>query len=238
MRNYLKTTQIYSIDMSEKTVFNLLKELKQNLLFPSIVFFPLDYVQEYGTEEEIKNIITAFDPFDKIILASDLENTKILSDNVDVSILLKKSEILLENLFTLKSYQEKLNNTEFTFLIDKYIEYVYGYLYFSNLLLKTFLEVNSTEYHQYESLFILQNENFKTHFFEVIDLFPNNKSEYLFNNSDYEEERNENLITFSDKVKLKKTVKKTKKKNLITDEQARNYLLETVFSVNFSDNDN
>lgn len=175
--------------------------------------------------------------------------------------LLKRTS-LEQNIYTLLKKKKELDSKEFHYVLGKYFDQVEFYCAIVN-----WLSVNLSIYHKNEidmvtiGSFELQNELYKSHFIELINLFyPSEliqlkeyydlsellktyfpdlmarydkasnallvKSHIDFSQHDFKEDQNKT-------TKEKKTIKKKKKKPLISDQEAEEFILKSVFNINF-----
>ena len=176
--------------------------------------------------------------------------------------LILKRTLLEKNIFKLLKKKKVLDTDEFYYILDKYLDQVEFYCAIAN-----WLSVNLGVYHKNEinvhtiGSFELQNEFYKAHFIELIDLFyasdPIQLKEYydlsellkvffpdliarydkasnaLLLKSDIDLSQQE--IKEGEKSPKKKTgaKKKVKKEPLVSEQEAEEFLLKNVFHINF-----
>ena len=174
--------------------------------------------------------------------------------------LLLKRTLLEKNIFQLLKKKKELDAIEFHYILDKYFDQVEFYSAIVN-----WLSINLNVYHENEidvftiGSFGLQNEFYKSHFIELIDLFypsepielkefydlsellkvyfPDLMARYdkasneLLVKSDVDISQHEFKEDQDNNTKEKKTTKKGKKEPLVSDKEAKDFLLATVFNI-------
>lgn len=176
--------------------------------------------------------------------------------------LILKRNLLEKNIFKLLKKKKDLDAIEFNYILNKYFDQVEFYCAIVN-----WLSANLSVYHKNEidinsiGSFELQNEFYKSHFVELIDLFypsePIQLKEYydlsellkvyfpdlmarydkasseLLVKSDIDLSQHEFKEDQKNTTKRKKTTNKRKKEPLISDKEAEEFILKSVFNINF-----
>ena len=176
--------------------------------------------------------------------------------------LILKRTLLEKNIFKLLKKKKELDTDEFYYILDRYLDQVEFYCAIAN-----WLSVNLSVYHKNEvnvhtiGSFELQNEFYKSHFIELINLFYPSETIQLKEYYDLSEllkvylpdliarfdKANNELLVNSDidlfqhefkkdqdkMTKEKKTTKKRKKEPLVSDQEAEEFILKSVFNISF-----
>ncbi|QNM84603.1 hypothetical protein H9W90_10380 [Polaribacter pectinis] len=223
--------------MSKKTVqntFEIYELLRAGLMYPSIVYIPIDTVLEYVEFEEIAELQEIMQPFDRLWICESLEINYHLEADTDLQLLLKKQDVLKKNLFLLIDYKQNLEPEQFEYLEKNYKQLLYVCMYFSQEMLRVLKVSKEKHLKKYLHLFELQDIHYQKHFTAIEETFPSSEEEkktwYTSDTINYEKLK-ENIPL--DNNRDDKTSKKVKKKRqkYITDEESQMYLLESVFNI-------
>lgn len=175
--------------------------------------------------------------------------------------LILKRTLLEKNIFKLLKKKKELDAVEFHYILDKYLDQVEFYCAIVNWLSINLSVYHKNEINVHTiGSFELQNEFYKSHFIELTDLFyssePIQLKEYydlsellkvffsdliarydkasneLLLKSDIELSQHEIKEDENTSKKETKTKKNLKKEPLVSDQEAEEFLLKTVFNVN------
>lgn len=116
---------------SEQNTFEIYELLRAGLMYPSIVYIPMDTVLEYTDFKEIEELQKLIQPFDKFWICESLEHNYHLEAETDLQVLLKKQDVLKKNLFDLMDYKQHLELAQFEYLEKNYKQLLYVCMYFS-----------------------------------------------------------------------------------------------------------
>ncbi|WP_338733473.1 hypothetical protein [Mangrovimonas cancribranchiae] len=204
----------------------------RNNLTRSYVFYIPSKVYDDIQQTQLKDIIP-YHITNTIVFLDDNNNPTEDTDELSKVELISKSNLLEKNIFTLIDAQESLTESQFKHLINKYWEHVETHTYLTHLMCTHLSEYIKDVSKNVSDMFALQSNYFSTHHSEIKRTFGVLLTS-MFNNT---------LLTYSKKksninktpLKNKKTVsskkKPPKKPQLISNEKADRYLLETVFNI-------
>lgn len=219
---------------SEQNTFEIYEKLRAGLMYPSIIYIPMDTVLEYVDLKEVEELQRIMQPFDKLWISESLEINYHLEADSNLNIFFKKQDILKKNLFELLSYKQLLKPEEFAYLEKSYKDFLYVCMFFSQEMLVILRESTEKELTKYLQLFELQDFHYQKHFYAIEEVLPTSEEE---KKTWYREEDNsskdlkENTPSGNKQDKNKRKKVKKKKEKITTDEESQKYLLETVFNV-------
>lgn len=217
-------------------VKNLYDELKENLVYPLVGYLPLEVMYETGDEATIDKIAKEIDPFDKPIFAKSSVEFLCINPKTDLSTFIEKNKSLQENFFTLHNYEDKLSERDFDFILKRYLESVYIYLLFSREMIILFSYNQNKKYEKFASLFEYQDLVFKNHYQDILTNYPNYTitERHGLNILDFMNDeflKINPLLRNKPQEKEKTKPKKLKKEIVVSDKEAKDFLLQNVFNV-------
>lgn len=219
----------------EENTFNIYELLRDRLMYPSILYIPMDIVLEYADYEDVEVLQRTLEPFDKMWISESLEINYLLEADTDLKLLLKKQEVLKKNLFDIIDYKKHLESDQFLFLEKRYKEFLFVCMYFSQEMVAAIEESKDIEITKYLKLFDLQKLYYQNHFSALEEAFPTSEEEkkMWYNQDNFNYEHLKDNISFETELKSKFS-KKPQKKNqkVISDVESQKYLLTTVFNIN------
>jgi hypothetical protein len=219
--------------MSKETrkVNVIYEELRNRVFYPLLIYFPKFYFEHLLEQEQIKQIEWVFDI---LILARKKMDIVFIDDQDESQEILNKRSLLSENLFDLVDYQIELKPAQFSFLMHKYQEYVFIFHHIAELMLNDVNSRTDGKYKKHVAFFMIQEDALRHHKITISDDFPEHK-----NTQEEEDYMRANII---DNFKLPiieqeeiipPTIKtKQKKEKIITDLEAQDFLLESIFKIN------
>jgi hypothetical protein len=227
------------------TLDKIFSKLQGNLFKPYLFYFPSSIIPESKKKIVDNPAANAF--FDCILYVDKKGEPFTVISTESIYPLLTKTVILEKNMFLLLEQKRKLSTTELNFLLEKYCESLNFYV-LASIWMHTNLGSLKTKISQDVAVYFeTQNQAFQNHENEFKKYFPKFNSDApktppidwsKFNKSDFPplEQLANKEIDLSSILKTDKKpgVKKAKKPPLITDEQSRLYLLESVFKVKFN----
>jgi len=228
------------------TLDKIFKKLQVNLFAPYLFYIPSSIIPEDKRDiimtATLKAILDQIKYVDKKGKKYNVLTTESLYP------ILGKKAILDKSMFLLLEQKRKLPTMEFNFLIEKYYDSLSFFVSVSEWMHKN-LHCLKTELSQEVAFYFeTQNQAFQNHEKEFIKYFP------LYNSTTPKTEpmdwssfdKNEfppleqlgfkeigKELTSILKTEKKPGVKKRNKLPIITDEQSKQYLLETVFNIKF-----
>ncbi|MFT6795491.1 MAG: hypothetical protein ACJART_000624 [Maribacter sp.] len=218
-----------------------LKYLITNLNRPLLFFIPKSIIP--------LNEIKAFTPteqdaiFNKIVFYDEEGRLAETSTDINYSELLIKPSLFDNNILQLIDEQTLLNSAQFSILLEKYSVHIRFFVFIANWMfenLPDYLNINSNQ----KSYFELQKDIFKYHKQEIENRFNIKISEEInsFEILTYLKKEKETpikdfLTNSPTKFYNPKSIQKlkTEKQILITDEEAKSFLLHTVFHLKQED---
>ncbi len=219
------------------------KALQRNL-YKSLIFFIPESIVPVEKKESLE--VKKLQPILNTVIVIDKEGRdRSLDQNPDLLQLFGKTSQLDENMFLLLEEEERLTSNQFNFLIKKYSEQINVFVYVSNWLNENLELYIAKVDDKVKAYFVLQKTAFQNH----KELLHQNYSLNVIPQPKPQEviEHIENTFNGFDKFKTIKedkeptsrpVLKNPKKKPiLITDEQAEDFLLRTVFNVNIQKTD-
>lgn len=222
---------------------NDMEELLKRIYMPSVVYFPKELFPDLT--EETKKTLTEYQFFEDIAVVKVNEDIGSLRTPVNAIEIYKKEDVLEGNVFQLLEMKERLGGESFGFLLDKYLSNVKAWIYAYKWLCENFeKQIPETESNQkilfeYQST-VLENHLSKlnqrfqfnyttTNTATALDILSKNKKMLPIDQSVYDD-----LIGNIKKVETNKNDKpvvEQKKQILLTEKQADDFLLTTVFNV-------
>lgn len=219
---------------SEQNTFEIYELLRAGLMYPSIVFIPMDTVLEYADFKDIEELQKLMQPFDKLWICESLEHNYHLEAETDLQVLLKKQDVLKMNLFNLMDNKQHLEPAQFEYLEKNYKQLLYVCMYFSQEMVKVIKGSSQEQFTKYLPLFELQDFHYQNHFKSIEEVFPTSEEEkktwHIRETIDDEKLIENTPVDNNENKQTEKKVKK-KKQQYITDEASQKYLLETVFNI-------
>ncbi|WP_412983897.1 hypothetical protein [Pontimicrobium sp. IMCC45349] len=217
--------------------------IRDNLLRSYIYYIP-DSLFENINKTAYKNLIKKTDLNKVSYFDEDRIGSTNLS-NINTIDFVTKSKYLQENILQLFKAKETINAIEFQFVLDAYKEHLGIHTFLTEQMakhLKTYIK-NVTP--TIENLFQKQAQDFAKHFQQmtvhfgaiekpqfsdknIVERFKEKFSQPLAEKLEFPK------INTVDTPIIKKEKKPRKKQPIITNEEADNFLLETVFNVDFS----
>ena len=127
-------------------------------------------------------------------------------------------------LFELVGLHEPLEEALFLFILESYKDHIMAMDYFFDLMLEDIQKRFKNDYKKYQSLFLLQSSYMKTHWQEINKAFPL----YI---ERYNREIDTEAFLIENIFHKEQKVSKKSEKTLISDLEAQNFLLESVFKL-------
>lgn len=221
-------------------------KLQGNLFKPYLFYFPASIIPESKKKTLDNPAAKAF--FDCIMYVDKSGEPYRVITTESIYPLLTKAVILDKNMFLLLEQKRKLSSTELNFLLEKYYDSLNFYVLASNWMYTNLGSLKTKLSQDVAIYFETQNLAFQNHEKEFIKFFPLYNPAVpktppidwsRFNKTNFpplEQLVNKEIETeLSSIMEINKNpgVKKTKKPPLITDEQSRRYLLESVFNIKY-----
>lgn len=227
--------------MSEypKSLFKTFEKLRLNLYKPLIFYIPRSIIpddkKEYFKASRFNNY------FNNVIIINQKGFDYQLKDQPSLYHIMGKQGMLDENIFNLLDKKETLNEYQFDFLLNKYLIQINFYVLISewfnrNMTLhienlsdevknsfKLQYEIFSKHLEQLKSSYFIKEKINSQHNINIVELIENEFPE--LNNIFIDSSKNE----FKKKIIIKVT---NKKALVLTDKEAEEFLLKTVFKVN------
>ncbi|WP_299385843.1 hypothetical protein [uncultured Lacinutrix sp.] len=191
--------------------------------------------------------------FDNVLIIKLRKGTFLFDSKEDTLRFLKKHEELSEIIFTLLEKKNELQDFQFSYILDKYFKQIESLFYIVNWLSLNIEKLDPKDL-KFKGLFISQHEYYKQHLEDFIRNFypdkthiPDSKFDILKHielnfkdltnipfNSEILPEKTKDVFTtlINEKQKEVKQVKvKVKKKVLVTEQEAEDFILRTVFNI-------
>ena len=213
----------------------LFTELWKNLYKPFVFYIPLRLMPDLEPNEVLNTVIF----IDSKGFDSELKEA---SSHHHI---LSKAMILNDNIFKLIDQSERLPKHKFDFFLEKYLEHVNFVLYVSNWMennieidISDLREETKKSFKSQTQVFLKHVEDLKSHI-----ILPNKSLEkqkvnvlkFIENDlTDIKNVLNLNSVKPNDSVEnvaTKTSIKNKNKLPLITEEDAEDFLLETVFQI-------
>ncbi len=211
--------------------------LRDSLLQPCIFYIPKKGMNTMGQELLVKNeaLNSILDTIIYINKNLEFGSFDFKIDQVDI---INKPELLYKNILILLELKEHYSKALFSVIIKKYIDIVSGYSVASRYLSDNFMLVfGTTKFKKIDNYFLIQADAFQlhlkqlnTHFSNGIDKHPIQQNEAIH----YITKEFPNIPLNINKgiQKTNKSKEKSKKKQPpITPQEAREFILKTVFNV-------
>ena len=207
-------------------------KLNRNLIRGVIFYIP----ESVFTKKQMRDFnFKSTLPFNKLIIIDTTGKESFVDNSTQLVATLYKVALLEKNIMLLLEQQEKLTESNFRFLIDTYKKELQIYSSIARWLnnnLDTQIENCSKEVKMY---FEVQLTAYINHINAMQKYFGVDES-YFSKNQLSNEELFKELPVLEDlfgqdKKDIKSNKNRIKKATLITDEEATNFLLETVFNV-------
>ncbi len=203
---------------SSSKIYN---KLRDKATYPVAFYVPLDYISHFLDKEQIESIQWIFD---RVAYARKKMDIIFMDENEITFDILKKSKKLSENLFELVGLHESLEEALFLFILESYKDHIMAMDYFFDLMLEDIQKRFKDDYKKYQSLFLLQSSYMKTHWQEINKAFPL----YI---ERYNREIDAEAFLIENIFHKEQKVSKKSEKTLISDLEAQNFLLESVFKL-------
>lgn len=238
--------------MGEKSLEKFNSALIGNLLNELLFYIPENKItKELVTK--LENIDTK-GIFNKVFIMDKIQGPiKYRKDSISKALM--KTSMLEENMYLLLKKQRKLDEQEFSFVFNKYFELAEFCFYITNWF-HTDLESNTAIKldNQLSGLFLMQHQGYKKHFEKLVKHFYPKKEHLPSGNFNVEKtiekyfpellkkytveksERKSIVNTHNESepnTDSQKQVAKEKKQPIISDNDAEQFLLKSVFNVNF-----
>lgn len=196
-------------------------KLRDKATYPVAFYVPLDYFGHFLEKEQIENLQWLFD---RVAYARKKMDVIFMDENEITFDILKKSKKLRENLFELVGLHESCDENLFLFILESYKDHIMAMDYFFDLMLEDIEKRFQDDYKKYQSLFLLQSSYIKTHWKDINKAFPL----YI---ERYNREIDTEAFLFENVFNKEQKISKKSKKPLISDLEAQNFLLESVFKL-------
>lgn len=221
-----------------------MKELLNRIYMPSVFYYPKDLLSDLS--QETKKALEEFQIFEDVGIIKANGDSGSLSMSMNALEIFKKDGVLEGNVFQLLELKERLGSDSFVFLLDNYLSNVKVWIKVYKNLLKNFdKQFNETSLNE-KSLFEYQITTLDNHLIILNEKFKFNLKDPATTNSIDILSKNEKVFSFDKSVnnnikagvkqlnqnKEYKTGKKLEKQILLTEKEADDYLLKTVFSIN------
>ncbi|WNH09929.1 hypothetical protein [Thalassobellus suaedae] len=220
-----------------------MEELLKRIYMPSVFYFPKVFFTNLSSEmQKTLKEYHFFEDIGIIKANGDIAPVRRSINNIEI---IKKDGVLEGNIFQLLEMKERLGNESFDFLLDKYLSNVKAWVSAYHWLLeyydKQFSESSKTE----KPLFEYQCTSLNNHLTQLnlkfqfnfnntsptnlLDVLSENKKTFPFDKSIYKNLK-EGILN-RNKTKESKTTRQHKKQILLTEHEADEFLLKTVFNM-------
>lgn len=214
------------------TLDKIYNKLHGNLYKPLLFFIPSSLLP---IENEVVALNTSLtEALDKVYYIDKKGQDYSVNTSESLHPILQKAAILEKNILLLLEQQNKLSKTGFKFLLDKYEELLYFYVETSIKLAKNINELPINDGKAIVVYFEMQRDAFQQHQNTFEKYFPSKNVTLAkpLDWSNYSEKDLPPIRHLSIVQTEKKRTTRKKKKIILTDLEAREYLLETVFNIN------
>jgi len=204
---------------------NHIYDIRDNLIRSYIFYIP-DSIYEDLNRTAFKGIIKQ----------ADLNKLGYFDNDLNVSTNLKllrtidfitKSKYLEKNILQLFKAKKELSTSEFNYLLEAYKEHVVAHTFITEELNRNLKKYFQNIDLEIINLFKLQAQAFEKHQKAISTHFGKLEEPNTFNQEEFIKRFQENKF----KIASKSSIKKDKKKPLITNEEADDFLLKTIFNV-------
>lgn len=223
-----------STKTKQRNLIDLYNELKENLIYPLLIYIPLEVVVEELDQQTIDSLIENGFPFERILYVRNSLDSSLLNKDSNLSDFITKNDYLKENFFAIAQYEEILLEKNFNRLLKMYLDIANTYHFFSNIFTSTFSLNKNQIIEKFNSYFLMQEELYCKHLEDLYFAYPqfkthNDKHFNLleFINAEFVENDSHTLNI----QETKSTRKKAKREKLINDEESTIFLLKNVFNV-------
>jgi len=223
-----------------KTLFETFEKLRLNLYKPLIFYIPRSIIpddkKEYFEAPRFKNY------FNTVVIINQKGRDYELKDEASLYYIMLKQAKLDENIFILLNEKETLNENQFDFLLKKYLIQINFYVLISEWFNRNIAlhidnlsdEVKNSFQLQYD-VFIDHLNHLKSNYFikekttqkQDIDVVKLIEDEF----PELNKILNHKSKTESNKNEFKNIAKAKKEMSIITNQEAEDFLLKTVFKV-------
>lgn len=220
-----------------------MESLLKRIYMPTVFYFPKALFPNLSPET--KKELKEYHFFEDLGIIKSNGEVGPLKKAFNALEIYKKDGVLEVNIFQLLEMKDRLNGEAFYFLLDKYLSHVKSWVYAYNWLLENFdKQIPKTSKNQ-KPLFEHQctildnhlaklNQKFQFNFnntsaINLVDVLSKNKSVFPFNKSIYDSLKGS--VKKIDVDHQNKTTKQNKKQLLLTEKEADEFLLKTVFNM-------
>ncbi|WP_418602806.1 hypothetical protein [Hwangdonia sp.] len=220
-----------------------MEALLKRIYMPSVFYFPKALFPNLSAET--KKMLMEYRFFEDIGIIKTNEDIRSLRIPTNALEIYKKDNVLEGNLFQLLEMKDRLGRESFRFLFDKYLSNVKAWIFGYKRLLENFdscmpkTSKNKKIFFEYQCRalddhLIKLNQKFQFNFkntktTNLIDVLSKHKSVFPFNKSIHHSLIRS--IEKNDNEKERETKKPIKKQLLLTEKEADEFLLKTVFNV-------
>ena len=204
----------------------LIERIRKPMLFyvSSILFNHLD-------KEKIENL-KSIGVLDSIVIIKTNGAVEYVNKGINEIELLEKENLLKSNLFVLLQQQSELDNTTFQYLLSEYFRELNAWVDYTQIIQQEIAQNNNATISNYNKklkpYLILQHNALKAHKDKCLTHFNAILNNTEYNNNAKNHNRILDIILDNSTAKRNKAPKNN---NLITNQEADNYLLSSIFSV-------
>lgn len=221
-----------------------MKALLSRIYMPSVFYYPKDSFSELS--QETKKALEKYEVFEDVGIIKVNGDSGSLKTSMNALEIYKKDGVLEGNVFQLLEMKERLGRDSFVFLLDNYLSNVKVWIKAYNNLLKNFDKQFTETLLNEKSLFEYQLTTLDNHLIKLKQKFKFNFKNPATTNSIDVLSKNEKVFPFDKSIndnikegvkqlnqnKEDKTGKQLEKQILLTEKEADDYLLKTVFNIN------
>jgi len=200
----------------------------------TLFYFPYQLFPNLTDEE--KKQLESEQIFGELYLYQKKKQTIIIKNSLSNIELFNKKDILDNNILKLIEIKEKGKDKSFSFILERYISRIKGWEYIHDWLNNNFNNNIVGDQESKKYLFQFQLDTFRTHLEEIQQHFKIQKNiptesynNIVFDDVSFLTSKNKTLKKIIDKNS--KSNKKKKPKVYVTNEDADQYLLKTVFNI-------
>ena len=221
-----------------------MEELLKRIYLPTVFYFPHELFPNISLET--KKNLEAYHFFEDMGILKNDGKVSSINQVINSLELYKKDVILESNLFQLLEMKERLKMKSFGFLLDSYLVNVQAWMYAYNWLFENLEKQIPQVTETYMSLFEYQKvvltkhwADLKLHFelnihrestkTEMVDVLLEHKNTFPLGESLIDDMIE--ASTANKQIEKQKQYKKAHKKLLLTEEEADEYLLKSIFKI-------
>lgn len=220
-----------------------MESLLKRIYMPSVFYFPKELFSNLSPETN--KVLMEYQFFEDIGIIKINEDISSLRRHINALEIYKKDNVLEGNVFQLLEMKDRLGRESFRFLLDKYLSNVKAWIFAYNWLLNNFDKYMPKTSKNEKLLFEYQCKilddhltklnlkfqfNFKnTKATNLMDVLSKKRGLFHFDKSIHHSIKRS--IKNNDEDKENKTSKPIKKQLLLTDKEADEFLLKTVFNI-------